>query len=123
MKGVKFGNKATYKTLSPLEKDVLNLLWKVDEAKVKDIHDKIKKKKDVAYTSVAVILDRLHDRKLVKRKMETCRGGYRYIYSPSTTKDNYRRAVVHNSVDKLIKSFGPVAVAYFNERFGKEENK
>jgi predicted transcriptional regulator len=115
------GNKDLYlDVLSPLEKDVIEVLWKVDNAKVKDIFDKVVKKRDVAQTSVAVILDRLHDKKLVKRKMESCRGGYRYVYSSKSTKEEFHKTVIQGTVDKLIKKFGGVATAYFNERFGQE---
>ncbi|MBI5389660.1 BlaI/MecI/CopY family transcriptional regulator [Candidatus Woesearchaeota archaeon] len=106
--------------LGPLEKEILELLWQKQQAKVRDIYDVLKKKRKVAHTSIAVLLDRLHERKLVKRSIETCRGGYRYVYSPASEKEDYQKAVLRNSVDNLIERFGNIATAYFDERFGKK---
>ena len=66
--------------LSPLEFSVLKVLWKQDSARVRQIYDKLKSSQKVALSSVAVILDRLFEKGLVNRKVETGRGGLRYVY-------------------------------------------
>ncbi|MBI4451412.1 BlaI/MecI/CopY family transcriptional regulator [Candidatus Woesearchaeota archaeon] len=103
--------------LSPLEQDILQILWPDKKYKVKHIYAKLKDKRKVALSSVAVILDRLHSHGVVDRSAETGRGGVRYIYYPKTTKDAFERRVVEQAVDGLIANFGPTAVSYFNERF------
>lgn|SRR3989344_7679920 len=103
--------------LSPLEGDVLRVLWPDKEMRVREIHSKLKRK--VALSSVAVILDRLFDKGIVSRKIETARGGARYIYQPALNKQNFEKSIVEKTVDKLIDSFGDTAVSYFNERFKK----
>jgi len=105
--------------LSPLESDVLKVLWPDKELKVRQIFDKLKDKRKVALSSVAVILDRLHSKKIVNRKILKGRGGVRYIYYPSKNKKDFEASIVENAVDNLIKRFGPTAVSYFNERFAK----
>ena len=103
--------------LSPLEKDVLLVLWPDRKMRVREIHGKLKKK--VALSSVAVILDRLHDKGVVSRKVETARGGVRYLYYPTQDKAAFEKSVVEKTVNGLINTFGPTAVSYFNERFRK----
>lgn len=103
--------------LGPVEAEILEVLWKNEEMKVRDIHAKLKKK--VAQSSVAVLLDRLFDRRLVTRRTETGRGGLFYIYSASVTRPEFEKHVVEQTVDNLLKHFGPTAVNYFNERFRK----
>lgn len=103
--------------LSPLEGDVLCVLWPDKKMRVREIHDKLKKK--VALSSVAVICDRLHDKGIVARKIETARGGVRYVYYPTQDKSSFEKSVVEKTVNKLIDTFGPTAVSYFNERFRK----
>jgi len=105
--------------LSPLENDVLKILWPDKSLKVRDIHVKLAKKRDVALSSVAVILDRLHDKHIVTRNAETGRGGIRYIYTPRHDKQGFEKSIVEVTVNKLIQQFGPTAVTYFNERFGR----
>tara|TARA_Y100000310_G_scaffold345545_1_gene466314 strand:+ start:163 stop:513 length:351 start_codon:yes stop_codon:yes gene_type:complete len=105
--------------LSPLEIDVLNLLWKKKKAKVRDIFNTLKSNQKVALTSVAVILDRLHEKGIVGREVETARGGLRYIYFPLKDQKQFERSIIESNVDKMITKFGKTATVYFNERFSK----
>ena len=107
--------------LSPLENDVIKILWKNKEMRVRDIYFIIRKKRKVALTSVAVILDRLHEKKIVSRKIELGRGGEHYIYSSCCSQEDFEQSVIDKTVNKLIDKFGPVAVTYFNERFSKRK--
>jgi len=103
--------------LSPLERDVLCVLWPNRQLRVREIHGKLKRK--VAVSSVAVICDRLHDKGIVARKMETARGGVRYVYYPAQDEQTFERTVIEKTVNKLIDAFGQTAVSYFNDRFMK----
>ena len=105
--------------LSPLEKDVLEILWPDRKMRVRELHDKLKSRRKVALSSVAVILDRLHDKGIVSRKIETARGGVRYLYHPTQDKRSFEKSVVEKTINKLIETFGHSAVSYFNERFRK----
>lgn len=106
--------------LGPLEGDVLNTLINEKEAHAKEIYAKLKKKRKIALTSVCVMLDRLFQKGLVTRRTETCKGGYRYLYQPRKTKEDYEKAVIDDTVKHLMKKFGTTAVAYFNDKFGKK---
>lgn len=108
--------------LSPLEMDVLNVLWRKDDGmRVRDIYSLLKNRRKVALTSVAVILDRLYEKQLVKRRIETGRGGEHYIYSFRMTQKDFEESVIDKTVNKLIENFGPIAVNYFNERFARKK--
>ncbi len=106
--------------LSPLEADVMKILWKKGKGRVREIHAGLKKSRKAALTSVAVILDRLHTKGIVSRTAERGRGGTHYIYSANVDRESFETKIIENTVEKLISSFGPVAVNYFNERFSKQ---
>lgn len=106
-------------TLSPLESDVLKVLLPDKQLKVKEIYKELKNHRKVAHSSIAVILDRLFEKGLVDRKIESCRGGFRYIYHPVTNKIRYEKSIVESAVNKLIEKYGGVALNYFDERFSK----
>jgi predicted transcriptional regulator len=118
---IRFEKKGVETLLSPLEADILKLLWEKDNVKVKEIYNVLKKRRGVALTSVAVILDRLHKKRLVKRVAEPGRGGYHYIYSPSASQDDFEHSMMEDIVNRLINNFGSSAVNYFNERFSKKK--
>ena len=116
---IRFNKSGLKSVLSPLEYDTLRVLWRLKEARVREIHKKLKKEKKVALTSVAVILDRLYQKGVVARKVEKGRGGGHYIYSAKTSREEFEKSIVENTVTKLIDTFGPVAVNYFHKRFSK----
>ena len=103
--------------LSPLEAEVMKVLVSSGQSKVRNIYDIVSRRRKVALTSVAVMLDRLHVKGFVKRKIETCRGGTRYLYSLKKSTDEIEEDYMRKQVDKLVNTFGDKAVAYFNERF------
>ena|SRR3989338_3274378 len=105
--------------LSPLEADVLNILWPDKSMRVREIYARLRGRRKVALSSVAVILDRLHERSIVERKVETGRGGMRYIYAPKNDQKGFEKSVIENTVNTLMDKFGSTAISYFNERFAK----
>lgn len=108
-----------FEKLSPLENDIIAILWQCEKMYVRDIYNKLKGKRKVALTSIAVNLDRLHKKGAVGRKVETSRGGFRYLYFPAKDQKQFEKDVIDNVVNKLIDKFGRTAVSYFNERFSK----
>lgn len=118
---IRLERKGLESLLGPLEADILKILWAKDEARVREVYNLLKNKRKVALTSVAVTLDRLYEKKLVKRDVESGKGGTHYIYSTRTSKGDFESSVIENTVNKLIDNFGNVAVNYFNERFSKKK--
>jgi predicted transcriptional regulator len=106
--------------LSPLEQDILKVIWPDKKMRVRQIYEKLKGRRKVALSSVAVLLDRLHERGIVSREMETGRGGVRYIYQPAFDQKQFEKSVVESAVNKLIENFGTTAVSYFHERFARK---
>lgn len=107
--------------LSPLEYEALQLLWKYKNMRVREIYEHLTPHRDVAVSSVAVILDRLYEKGAVGREVETGKGGLRYIYYPLKDQKQFEKSVIETSVNALIEKFGKSAVSYFNERFSKKE--
>ncbi len=116
-----FLTKELISALSPLEAEILNSLSPEKEFRVKEIYNKIKRRRKVASSSVPVILDRLHSKELVERRTETCRGGVRYVYSMKKNKAQFEKSLMEDVVNKLIEKFGRSALSYFNERFPQKK--
>ncbi len=120
LKRMRLDKKGMQSFLSPLETDVLVALYKLEKARTRDIYKLLKPKRKVALTSVAVMLDRLHSKNIVLRKIEEGRGGGHYIYYPKTSRHEFEESVLDDTVNKLINNFGPVAANYFHKRFSKK---
>ena len=117
--------------LSPLESDVIQLVQGDRKVKVRDLYLKLKRKRKVAITSVAVILDRLYKKGLVERIPETGIGGVHFLYTLKMDQRIFEKNLIEQAVNKLLDKFGNSAHVYFNERFSnnvsriinKKENK
>lgn len=125
VKKISLEKKGIEALLSPLEADILRVLWSgSSDMLVRDVHGKLSRKnKSVALTSVAVMLDRLYKKGIVSRQARTGRGGTHYLYSARAEKREFERSVVESVVNSLISNFGPSAVSYFGERFSGEAKK
>ncbi|NQV08437.1 BlaI/MecI/CopY family transcriptional regulator [Candidatus Woesearchaeota archaeon] len=123
MKKIKFKSTEFDTILSPLESDVLEVIWPNKKKKVREIYTVLKQKRKVVLCSIAVILDRLYERGIVNREVEKGKGGIHYIYYPKQNREEFRESVVESAVNKLIDKFGQTAVTYFDERFSKGSKK
>ena len=99
------------KILGDLEADVLEALWKLKVAHVGDIHKEVVRKRKVAVTTVATVLDRLFEKGLVERELKRTRG-LRYEYRPSITKVQLENTVVRDVLRGLFETFGDSAVSH-----------
>ncbi len=99
------------KTLGELEQMVMEIVWSSKKSTVRDIFQELRKKRSIAYTTVATILQRLFNKDIVGRKTE--KNGYRYF--PKVSKEFYVKSLTKSFVKKLEKSFGDVAISSFAE--------
>ena len=103
------------KILSPLEQEVMNIVWECEGCSIRDVLERINKKKKLAYTTVATILQRLYEKGLVIRTNKDIV----IYYSPKLTKENYSKNIARSFIAKFFNSFGDAAIASFAESIDK----
>ncbi len=84
--------------LTPLELEIMNVLWETGPAAVQAVQSHLKTR-ELAYTTVQTMLNVLHRKGKVKRRLKD----RAYIYQPLLTRD---RAVKQALTDMLDKFFG-----------------
>ena len=85
--------------LTRFELEIMDILWRLGEASVREVCDALAEKKRPAYTTVQTIVQRLEQKGAVKR---TRKIGNALMFAPSVTrKSAYRRVV-----DDLLQLFG-----------------
>lgn len=82
----------------PLELECLRALWKLGEANVKDVRDALTDHRNLAYTTVLTLLDRLAKKGGVDRK----RVGRAFVYSPAVDREALRKLAVKELVDSYF---------------------
>ncbi|MHA1605583.1 MAG: BlaI/MecI/CopY family transcriptional regulator [Candidatus Freyarchaeota archaeon] len=99
------------KVLGELESEVMKTVWKLKKASVREIHENLKSRRPVAFNTVATILDRLHKKKFVTRKLVREKGIH-YVYSPALTRKEFEELVARHVLSGLFESFGESTIMF-----------
>lgn len=96
--------------LGELEAAIMRLMWTVDAATVRDIHDLLRAAgRSLAYTTVMTVMARLTEKALLSRELS----GKTHVYQAAMTEDQFVRATAAKRVQALVDEFGDVAIAQF----------
>lgn len=102
--------KENIKILGELESEIMEIVWANEPISVRLVLIELEKKRKIAYTTVMTVMARLHEKKILNRKMDKSGA---FVYAPVKDKKSF----LANASEKLIKNFlmeyGDVAVAQF----------
>lgn len=83
-------------TLGELERSVMEQLWAGPDAQsVRTVHAAVTTDRDLAYTTVMTVLDRLAKKQLVQRTQV----GRAYLYSPAQRREELVAEVMHTALE------------------------
>jgi predicted transcriptional regulator len=86
-------------TLSRFELEIMEILWKLGEASVREVQDAIQERRRPAYTTVQTIFARLEEKKAISR---TRKVGTAFVYKPLIA----REPVYRRLIDDFLGLFG-----------------
>ncbi len=92
----------------PLELECLKVLWNIGAGNVKDVRVVMTQSRNLAYTTVMTILDRLVRKGGVERK----KVGRSFVYSPLLSRDVLRKLAVHELVEAFFDDDEEALVTY-----------
>lgn len=95
--------------LGPLETDVMETVWKLGDTTVRDVHEALSLRRDLAYTTVMTTMSRLASKGLLTRDTS----GLAHRYRAAVSRDEYARSTVTSVVDWLVDRFPEPALSYF----------
>ncbi len=88
----------------------MDVLWDSDgQLSVRDVHERLGKDRDLAYTTVMTVLDRLAKKKVVTR----VRDGRAWQYSPAATREEMTAATMRGSLEALDADDRKAAMLHF----------
>jgi predicted transcriptional regulator len=103
--------------LGELERDVMDRLWAAERPySVREVHNELAGTRELAYTTVMTVLDRLSRKRLVSRTRE----GRAFLYSPTSSRAELSAEMMHDalSFDGLDRT---AALVHFADRVTPEE--
>ncbi|GHE91547.1 BlaI/MecI/CopY family transcriptional regulator [Thalassotalea profundi] len=86
-------------SLSDFELEVMQLFWEICEASAPQIHKIIMQKRDVKYSTVKTIIDRLEKKDAIKRSRSEGRTIY---YLPVMEKQNVRTPLIKDFINRVF---------------------
>jgi len=92
----------------PLELECLKALWTLGEGNVKDVRYALEPARDLAYTTVMTVLDRLAHKGVVSRR----KAGRSFVYTPAVTRDALRRPAVRELLENFFDGSEQALIAY-----------
>ena len=92
----------------PLELECLKALWGMGEGTVRDVREEMVGNRNLAYTTVMTVLDRLEKRGGVSRRKQ----GRSFVYVPKLSREELRRFAVKELVDRFFEG-SPESLARF----------
>ncbi len=101
-------------SLGPLETEVMNILWELENVTVKDVHERILSdpSRELAYASVSTVLNRL-----TKKGWLTCNKQDRsFIWQPLVSQSQAQTLKAQEQFHQFLAAVNPDIVAAFADR-------
>lgn len=101
------------RTLTEQELEIMKVVWELGPATVREVYEKLLKRRRIAYTTVMTMMNILEDKKhLKKRPQERA-----YIYEPTQPKARVLKALVQDFVARVFNgSAEPLLVQLVKDR-------
>ncbi len=100
---------AATRVLGELETRVMELLWEVHPISVRTACERLGSAH--AYTTIMTTMDRLHKKRLLRRKKD----GNAFLYEPAMDRSEYQRRVVEAALTPLLEQGAAPVLAAFVE--------
>jgi len=97
--------------LGPLENEVMEVMWEMDQALVREVVDRLRQRRSIAYTTVMTIMNNLVSKGLLNRLPQ----GKAYLYRVVLSREAFLRRASEEAVSDVLARFGDLAIARFLE--------
>jgi predicted transcriptional regulator len=101
--------------LGDLEADIMECMWDLGSASVREVHECLVARRDIAYTTVMTVMSRLVEKGMLARRQE----GRAYIYAPTKSRDAFCTGVVKTVMTGLFGALDRPVLAHFVDSLGE----
>ena len=85
-------------TLTPHELAIMKVVWRLEKATVRDVYETLRKRRDIAYTTVMTMMKILEEKGYLKK----IRADRAYEYRPAQPRSQVLSAIVRDFVDRVF---------------------
>lgn len=101
------------------ELEILQVLWRLKSATVRQVNEELSKHKEVGYTTTLKLMQIMHEKQLVSR---TEQGRY-HVYKPEIEEEKTQNLLLHKFIDSAFRGSATKMVmqALGNEKVSQDE--
>lgn len=107
------------KVFGDLEADIMKIVWKSKEVRVRDVFEDLRLEKNLAYTTVMTIMNRLVEKNILKKEAS----GNAFVYSPTISESEFTTLVVSEVLEGLLEDFADPALSHIVERLSAKDSQ
>src|SRR5215211_5397607 len=116
LRGFKPTARGIKQVLGELEAEVMNLLWQRPDQTVVEVEERLRRKREIAHTTVLTTLDRLHRKGYLTREKR----GKAFVYAPRYTREEFERGIAQEVLGALLGQFTEPALSAFVDLVGED---
>lgn len=113
------GKKWGTPVLGELQASIMEVLWQQPDLTVSEVEQRLQKNRDIAHTTVLTILDRMHQKGLLRREKH----GKAFVYAPQFTKEEFERGVAQEVIGALLSRSSDLALSAFVDLISEDGSK
>lgn len=106
------------KVLGGLESKVMSTVWSIGRCTVREVYERLRSDRNLAYTTVMTVMSRLATKGLLKRELVD--GSY--YYEPAMSQEEFKKTVVSEVLDGLLDSFSEQTIAHLVSEISKRDD-
>ena len=104
--------------LGKLEAEVMQVLWQQPGQAVSDVETQLRRKREIARTTVLTTLDRMHNKGYLTREKQ----GKAFVYSPRYSREDFEREMAQEVLGALLGGIGEPVLSTFVELVGEDDS-
>ena len=109
LRGFRPGARGAAHVLGELETEVMEALWHLPGQTVSEVETRLRRKREIAHTTVQTTLDRMHRKGYLTREKR----GKAFVYAPRYTRAEFERGVAQEVLGALLGQFTEPALSAF----------
>ena len=116
LRGFRPGARGAGLVLGELQTEVMETLWREPGLTVNDVEERLRKRREIAHTTVLTTLDRMHASGHLLREKQ----GKAFVYSPRYTREEFERGMAQEVLGALLGQMTEPAISAFVELVGDD---
>jgi len=85
-------------TLAKQELEIMKIVWRLENATVRDVYETLRAQRKIAYTTVMTMMKILEKKKYLKKRVKD----RAYVYQPARPKDQVIKSMLHEFVSPVF---------------------